>query len=349
MFKAYLHRVVEGKHLGEEDAFEAMCLIMEGKALPTQIASFLTALRMKGETPEEITGLARAMRAQALPIRYRGMEKIVDTCGTGGDGKQTFNISTAVAFVAAAAGLKVGKHGNRSVSSLCGSADVLEALGVRIDLSPSKVEACLETVGIAFLFAPLFHPAMRHAIGPRKEIGFRTVFNLLGPLTNPVGPKIQVVGVCRKELLPLMTQALERLGTREALVVHGEDGCDEVSVAGRTWVNRLQEGRIVSLEIEPEALGLRRRTLEEIRGGEAKQNAKMFLDVLKGKPGPPRDAVLLNAAAVFLAAGFASEFREGIEMAKDVIDSGRALERLNALIEFTTRCSQSPVEGRKEP
>lgn len=342
MFRAYLHKVVEGEHLGEEEAFGAMSLIMEGKALPTQIASFLTALKMRGETPEEITGLARAMRAQALLIRHKGPERVLDTCGTGGDGKHTFNISTAVAFVAAGAGVKVAKHGNRSVSSLCGSADVLETLGVRIDLSPSRAEQCLETVGIAFLFAPLFHPAMRYAIGPRKEMGFRTVFNLLGPLTNPVGAEVQVVGVYRKELLPLMTKALQCLGSREALVVHGEDGCDEISIGGKTRISHLRGGRIETFEIEPEAVGLKRRSLEEIRGGEARQNAKILLDVLKGNAGASREAVLLNASAAFLVAGLVSDFREGVEMAKEVVDSGKALEKLCALIEFTAGVPKTP-------
>lgn len=342
MFRAYLHKVVEGEHLGEAEAFGAMSLIMEGKALPTQIASFLTALKMRGETPEEITGLARAMRAQALLIRHKGPERVLDTCGTGGDGKHTFNISTAVAFVAAGAGLKVAKHGNRSVSSLCGSADVLETLGVRIDLSPLRAEECLETVGIVFLFAPLFHPAMRYAIGPRKEMGFRTVFNLLGPLTNPVGAEVQVVGVYRKELLPLMTKALQCLGSREALVVHGEDGCDEISIGGKTWICHLRGGRIETFEIEPEAVGLKRRSLEEIRGGEARQNAKILLDVLKGDAGASREAVLLNASAAFLVAGLVSDFREGIEMAKEVVDSGKALEKLYALIEFTAGVPKTP-------
>ncbi|MDO9349937.1 MAG: anthranilate phosphoribosyltransferase [Deltaproteobacteria bacterium] len=335
MFKELLNRLVEGKNLREDEASEAMSSIMDGKALPTQIASFLTALRMKGETVQEITGFARAMRARALPVRPMNGECVVDTCGTGGDGNNTFNISTAVAFVAAGSGLTVAKHGNRSVSSQCGSADVLEALGVNINLSPEKVQKCLEEIGVAFLFAPLFHPAMMHALGPRREMGFRTVFNLLGPLTNPAGANVQVIGVYRKDLVGPIAEVLRNLGCKGALVVHGEDHCDEISITGKTFIVQLQRGRIESYEVEPEDIGLKRRTLEQIRGGGAQENANILLEILEGVQGPRREVVLLNASAVFMAAERVSNLRDGIEMAEESIDSGRAMRKLKELIRFS--------------
>ncbi len=335
MFKELLNRLVEGKNLREDEASEAMSSIMDGKALPTQIASFLTALRMKGETVQEITGFARAMRARTLPIRPTNGECVVDTCGTGGDGNNTFNISTAVAFVAAGSGLTVAKHGNRSVSSQCGSADVLEALGVNINLSPEKVQKCLEEIGVAFLFAPLFHPAMMHAIGPRREMGFRTVFNLLGPLTNPAGANVQVIGVYRKDLVGPIAEVLRNLGCKGALVVHGEDHCDEISITGKTFIVQLQRGRIESYEVEPEDIGLKRRTLEQIRGGGAQENTNILLEILEGVQGPRREVVLLNASAVFMATERVSNLRDGIEMAEESIDSGRAMRKLKELIRFS--------------
>ncbi len=337
MFKELLNLLVEGKDLREDGAYEAMSCIMEGKALPTQIASFLTALRMKGETVEEITGFARAMKAKALSIRPRSGECVVDTCGTGGDGNHTFNISTAVAFVAAGAGLTVAKHGNRSVSSLCGSADVLEALGVNIDLPPAGVEECLKEIGIAFLFAPLLHPAMMHTIAPRREMGIRTVFNLLGPLINPAGANVQVVGVYRKDLVGTIAEVLKHLGCKGAMVVHGEDGCDEISITGKTFIHQLRRGEVESFEVEPEDVGLTRRTLDQIQGGGSIENATILSEILKGFPGPKRDVVLLNASAVFWAAERVSNLRDGIEMAEESIDSGRAMKKLEELIEFTNR------------
>ncbi|MDI6761960.1 MAG: anthranilate phosphoribosyltransferase [Thermodesulfobacteriota bacterium] len=337
MFKELIKRLVEGKDLREDEAYEAMSSIMDGKALPTQIASFLTALRMKGETVPEITGFARAMRARALPIRSANGEYVVDTCGTGGDGNNTFNISTAVAFVAAGSGLTVAKHGNRSVSSQCGSADVLEALGVNINLVPERVERCLLEVGMAFLFAPLFHPAMMYAIGPRREMGFRTVFNLLGPLTNPAGANVQVIGVYRKDLVGPIAEVLRNLGCKGALVVHGEDHCDEISITGKTFIVQLQRGRIESYEVEPEDIGLKRRTLEQIRGGGAQENKNILLEILEGVHGPRREVVLLNASAVFMAAERVSNLRDGMEMAEESIDSGRAMRKLKELIQFTNR------------
>ena len=274
MLKRFISKVVEKEDLSEEEAREAMSVIMGGEALPTQIASFLTALRMKGETSEEITGFARAMREKAVPIRSANGEYVVDTCGTGGDGSGTFNISTAVAFVAAGAGLNVAKHGNRSVSSRCGSADVLEALGVNINLSPDKVEGCLQEVGIAFLFAPLFHPAMKYALPTRKEIGIRTVFNLLGPLTNPAGARIHLIGIYRKDLTQPIAEVLRNLGSRAALIVHGEDHLDEMSITGKTIISELKDGTIKSYEIEPEEAGLKRASLDTIQGGTPRKECR---------------------------------------------------------------------------
>ncbi|MBM4322964.1 MAG: anthranilate phosphoribosyltransferase [Deltaproteobacteria bacterium] len=337
MFKELVKRLVEGKDLNEDEAYKAMSSIMDGKTLPTQIASFLTALRMKGETVPEITGFARAMRTRALPIRSANGGGVVDTCGTGGDGNNTFNISTAVAFVAAGSGLTVAKHGNRSVSSQCGSADVLEALGVNISLTPDRVEQCLQEIGIAFLFAPLFHPAMMHAIGPRREMGIRTVFNLLGPLTNPAGANAQVVGVYRKDLVGTIAEVLKNLGCKGALVVHGEDHCDEISITKKTFISQLRGGRIESYEFAPENIGLKRRTLEQIQGGTAQENANILLRILEGVQGPRREVVLLNASAVFVAAERVSNLKDGIEMAEESVESGRAMRKLKELIQFTNR------------
>lgn len=337
MLKRFIARVVEKEDLTEEEAYQSMVTIMGGEVPATQIASFLTGLRMKGETVEEITGFARAMRAKAVRIQAKDGECVVDTCGTGGDGSGTFNISTAVAFVAAGGGITVAKHGNRSISSRCGSADVLEALGVNINLSPERVQSCLTEVGIAFLFAPLFHPAMKHALGPRKEIGIRTVFNLLGPLTNPAGANTQMVGLYRKDLTHLIAEVLRNLGSRAAVVVHGEDHSDEISITGKTTISELKNGAIESYQIEPEEVGLKRSSLEVIRGGAPEKNANILLGILQREPGPSRDVILLNAAAVFMAAEKVSNLRDGIEIAKESIDSGRAMKKLEELIQFTNR------------
>ena len=335
MLKPFISKVVESQDLTEEEAHQAMGIIMEGAATPAQIASFVTGLRMKGETIGEITGFARAMRAKAVPIEVKAGEWVLDTCGTGGDGNSTFNISTAVAFVAAGGGLTVAKHGNRSVSSRCGSADVLEALGVNLQLSPEKVQACLQAVGLAFLFAPLFHPAMKHALGSRREMGIRTVFNLLGPLTNPAGANAQVVGLYERELTRPIAEVLKNLGCRGAFVVHGEDHCDEISISGRTVVSHLWKGAIKTYEIQPEDYGLKRRPLEQIQGGTAQDNAKILLDVLGGVSGPKRDVVLLNAAAAFMSTEKTQDLRAGIAMAEESIDSGRAMEKLKELVQFS--------------
>ena len=335
MLKEWIEKIVERQDLNEEEAFQAMEEIMEGKALPTQIASFLTALRMKGETIQEITGFARAMRSKAVPIRSKDGACIVDTCGTGGDGRGTFNISTAVAFVVAGGGLTVAKHGNRSVSSRSGSADVLEALGVNVNLPPDKVETCLLQNGLAFLFAPLFHPAMKHALGPRREVGIRTVFNLLGPLTNPAGANIQLLGLYREDLTRPIAEVLKNLGSKSALVVHGKDHCDEISITGTTAVSYLKEGAIEDIQMVPEDAGLSRARLEEIRGGPPEENAKVLNGIFSGEMGPPRDVVLLNGGAAFWAAGEVSNLREGVERAAESIDSGRAMKKLQELICFT--------------
>jgi anthranilate phosphoribosyltransferase len=314
-----------------------MAYIMEGESLPTQIASLLTALRMKGETSQEITGFARAMQSRSVHIRAKDGECVVDTCGTGGDGCGTFNISTAVAFVAAGGGLTVAKHGNRSVSSKSGSADVLEALGVKISLPPAKVEACLQKNGLTFLFAPSFHPAMKHALGPRKEIGIRTAFNLLGPLTNPAGATVHLLGIYREDLTRPVAEVLKSLGSKAAFVVHGADHSDEISITGKTTVCQLKDGVIANYQVEPEEIGLKRASLEAIRGGTPERNAQILLQILRGDPGPPRDVVLLNGAAVFVASGKVSDLREGIEMARESIDSGKAMKKLEGLIEFSHR------------
>jgi anthranilate phosphoribosyltransferase len=265
------------------------------------------------------------------------LETIVDTCGTGGDGTNTFNVSTTTAFVVAGCGLRVAKHGNRSVSSLCGSADVIEILGVNLDVSPAVVEECLSRVGIGFLFAPALHGAMKYAIGPRKEIGIRSIFNILGPLTNPAGANVQVLGVYDKELTPVLAEVLNRLGSRSAFVVHGEDRLDEISITGRTFVSELKDGRVFNYTIEPEDFGLPSASIDEIRGGDAEENAQIVLKVLQGQPGPRRDIVLLNAAAALVAAGQASDFSEGIKQAAEAIDSGQAMQKLDALKDITNR------------
>ena len=335
MLKRFIAKVVEGKDLSEEESGEVMTFIMGGEVPATQIASFITALRMKGETVLEITGFARAMREKAVKIRPRDGEAVVDTCGTGGDGKGTFNISTAVAFVAAGGGCTVAKHHNRSVSSQCGSADVLETLGVDHGLAPKQAEKSLHEIGLAFLFAPTFHPATKHAMVPRREIGIRTIFNLLGPLTNPAGATIHLAGLYREDLLRPVAEVMRNLGSKSAFIVHSEDHCDEISISGKTTVCQLKDGCTAVYQIEPGMVGLERAKLEEIRGGTAEKNADILLKVLQGKPGPPRDVVLFNAAAVFVAAEKVPNLRDGVEMARESIDSGRAMKKLEQLIRFS--------------
>lgn len=335
MIQEAIRKAVERQDLTEAEAKGAMETIMAGEATPAQIAAFITSLRMKGETVDEISGCAQAMRESAVRIRPR-VDRLVDTCGTGGDGANTFNISTAAAFVVAGGGVAVAKHGNRSVSSQCGSADVLEALGVQIDLSPEAVEACIEEVGIGFLFAPRFHASMRHAVGPRREVGIRTIFNLLGPLTNPASAKVQLVGVYDRALTEPIAQVLHRLGVEEAYVVHGLDRLDEISITGETQISRLSKGEVNTFVVHPRDVGLPAAQPGEIRGGDAQRNAEIVRRILSGdEGGPKRDIVLLNAGAAFVAAGVAGDLAEGVALAASVIDEKKALEKLEALIEFT--------------
>ena len=337
MIKEGIKKVIQGEDLSVSEIETIMNEIMTGQATPVQIGSFLTGLRIKGETADEIAGAARVMRAKATKISAGGDETVVDTCGTGGDGAHTFNISTVAAFVVAGTGLKVAKHGNRSVSSRCGSADVLEALGVKLDIPPAKVEGCLREVGIGFLFAPMLHGAMKYAIGPRKEMGIRTIFNILGPLTNPAGANVQILGVYDEKLTELLALALKNLGCRRAFVVHGLDTLDEISITGPTKVSELKKGTISTYEIKPEDFGFQRATREKIKGGDTQENAAIMRDILTGKKGPQRDVVLLNSGYAILAAGMAKDPREGIKRAAQSIDSGKAEEKLEALIEYSNR------------
>jgi len=326
MIKEAIHMLVNNINLSESEMAECMREIMEGKATDAQIGAFLSALSMKGETVEEITGAAKIMREKATTIR--APEGVLDTCGTGGDMSHTFNISTTVAFVVAGTGLPVAKHGNRSVSSRSGSADVLEALGVKIDLPPGKVEQCLFDTGFGFLFAPLFHPAMKYAIGPRREMGIRTIFNILGPLTNPAGAKRQILGVFADRLTETLAMVLGNLGAVHAMVVHGEDGLDEVSVTDKTKVSRLKDSAIDNFSIAPEDFGIWRTTIEHIRGGNKEDNAAITLSILKGEKGPKRDIVLMNSAVALVVGGKTEDFRDAFSIAADSIDSGMALKKL---------------------
>jgi anthranilate phosphoribosyltransferase len=336
MIKDAIQQLIDRKDLGREMARQVMDQIMSGQATDAQIAGFLVALRCKGETAEEIAGCAEAMRQKATPIRTR-RQPLIDTCGTGGDGSGTFNISTAVAFVAAGAGLCVAKHGNRAMSSQCGSADVLQALGVNVEISPEQVGACLDEAGIGFLFAPRLHGAMKHAIGPRRELGTRTVFNALGPLTNPAGARRQLIGVYSGELTEKMARVLQALGSEHALVVHGRDGLDELTLTGPSQVAELREGQVSAYEVHPEQFGLKTAPAAALKGGDAQRNAQILGGVLKGEEGPPRDIVLLNAGAAILAGGLAPDLKEGMERARESIASGRALAALDALRQVSNR------------
>ncbi len=337
MLKPLIARLADGIDLDEADVMGAMEHIMCGRGSDGQVGAFLAAMRLKGETADEVVGAARIMRRHATTIRPRATD-LVDTCGTGGDASHTFNISTASAFVLAGAGRHVAKHGNRAVSSTCGSADVLEALGVRIDLHPATVCACIDDIGVGFLFAPLVHEAMRHVAPIRSDLGIRTVFNLLGPLTNPAGVTQQVVGVSRPEHARLLAEVLLRLGTPRAIVVHGCEGLDEVSISGPTLVAEVRGGKVTEYVVTPEEAGLERSPLDSIRGGDAHTNAAMIDGILAGKTGPPRDVVLLNAAAALRLSGAAADLREGTAMAADSIDSGRALSVLTRLVQATNSC-----------
>jgi len=327
--------MLDGHDLGRAETREVMDQIMQGEATPAQIGGFLVALRAKGETPDEIAGCAEAMREHVLPVRPQ-RDDLVDTAGTGGDGAQTINISTAAALVAAAAGAGVAKHGNRAVSSACGSADVLEALGFELEQPPDRIERSIDELGFGFLFAPSHHPAMRHAASVRKELATRTVFNLLGPLTNPAGARAQVVGVYSPTLVRTIADVLAQLGARRAFVVHGAGGLDELSPVGANLVCEVVGGAVHERELDPEAeLGVPRCRVEELRGGTPEENATAIREVFAGAPGGRRSAVLLNAAAAIAAAGHAADLREGLELAHRAIDSGAAAERLERLVLFS--------------
>jgi anthranilate phosphoribosyltransferase len=343
-----LHRLANHRQsLSRDEARAVMTEVLTGECTDAQIAALLVALHMKGETVEEIVGFAEAIRGAATPLQLHadsvldasgtGRDALVDTCGTGGDTSGTFNISTATAFVAAGADVRVAKHGNRSVTSKCGSADVMEALGVRINLPPARIAACLEEVGIAFLFAPAMHSAMKYVQTARRELRLRTVFNLLGPLTNPARATCQVVGVYSADLVEKLAEALSMLGLHRALVVHGSDGLDEITISGPTRIGEVREGQVHTYEVTPEEFGLQRATLEDISGGDATLNAKLIREVLAGKKSARRDVVVLNAAAALVAAGRADHLRDSVPLAAAAIDSGAAAGKLEALIKFSTQ------------
>ncbi|MBD0380582.1 anthranilate phosphoribosyltransferase [Paenibacillus sedimenti] len=331
-------KVVSGGHLSREEARGVMSEIMEGAATPAQIGSLLTALRIKGETLEEITGFAETMRSKAVQVSVQ-QANLLDTCGTGGDGAETFNISTTAAIVAAAGGIRVAKHGNRAMSSKSGSADVLEALGVNITLSGEQAALCLDKVGICFMFAQAYHQSMKHVAAPRRELGIRTVFNLLGPLTNPAGADRQVLGVFDSSKTELIAQALQALGLKRALVVASEDGLDEFSISAPTKVTELKIDTISTYMITPDDLGLRAHSIKDVAGGDAQLNAELIRHIFAGEKGPHRDIVLANAAACFYVTGHVGTLQQGVKLAADVIDSGRAEQKLNDLIQFTGELS----------
>lgn len=348
MIRQAIARVVERHDLVEGEMIEVMNQIMSGECTPAQIGAFITALRMKGETVEEITGAARVMRERATPIRVGrtvldidrddinlDQETILDVVGTGGDGTNTFNISTTVSFVVSACGVKVAKHGNRSVSSACGSADVLEKLGVNLDVTPEQVEHCINQTGIGFLFAPALHGAMKYAIGPRREIGIRTIFNILGPLTNPAHADRQVMGVYRDDLVEKLAGVLHRLGCKRGYVVHGHDGMDEITLTGETTAAEVTPDGVTLFTVVPEQFGFSRCSMDALRGGDAAANAEIVRAVLQGEQGPRRDVVLLNAAYGLLAAGSCNSAADGITLAEEAISSGRALQQLTNLILLT--------------
>ena len=330
MIQDAIQAVVEGQNLSVEQAAAAMDEIMSGEATPSQFGAFVTALRMKGETVDEIVGMARVMRDKSMRVEANG--RVVDTCGTGGDNSGSFNISTTAAFVVAGAGEKVAKHGNRSMSGSTGSADVLEALGVKIDLTPESVARCIEEVGFGFMFAQGFHPSMRLAAGPRREIGIRTVFNILGPLTNPANASRQLIGAADSSIAERMAHVLGQLGSEKALVVHGSDGMDELTITGPSTVWQLENGQVSTYEVTPGELGLTLSDADSIRVEGPEDSARIARSVLAGDPGAHRDVVLMNAAAALVAAGRSDTLAAGVELATDSIDTGEAQSRLNALV-----------------
>ena len=339
--------LVERRDLSRIEAAGAMEAIMSGAATNAQIAAFLTALRMKGETVEELIGFAQVMRQKVVKVRPRAgdmvgatgtdREMLIDTCGTGGDATGTFNVSTATAFVVAGAGLRVAKHGNRSVSSLCGSADVVETLGIDIELSPAQVASCIDEVGIGFLYAPLLHTAMKHVMAARREMGVRTVFNMLGPLTNPAGANAQVIGVYAAALADPLARVLAELGTLRAFVVHGADGLDEISNTGESHISEVHEGVVRSSTVRPEDFGMPRAAIRDLQGGDREENARIIRQVLGGEAGPRRDIVLMNAAGALVVGNKAQDLKEGVALAAASIDGGSAARKLEDLIAFSRR------------
>ncbi len=334
MIKEAIKKLIKGIDLNEEEVVGVMNLIMNGEATPAQIGSFLTALRIKGETIGEITGCAKVMRLKADNIHPK-VDYYIDTCGTGGDGANTFNISTAVAFVASSGGVAVAKHGNRSATSKCGGADVLESLGININLSPGDVEKCIEKTGFGFMFARTFHKSMKHAAGPRSELGVRTIFNILGPLTNPANAKGQVLGVFDRNLTETIANVLLKLGLEKAMVVHGLDGLDEITTTTNTKVSEVIDGKVVNYEIDPKELNISRADKVDLLGGDAIENAEIIKSIFKGEKGPKRDIVLLNAAAALYVGKKVKNLNDGISMAAELIDSGLAMNKLNQLIEYS--------------
>ena len=345
-----MRALVERKDLSRIEAAGAMEAIMSGAATDAQIAAFLTALRMKGETVEELIGFAQVMREKAVKVRTRASEVVgatgtdremlIDTAGTGGDASGTFNVSTATAFVVAGAGLRVAKHGNRSVSSLCGSADVVEALGINLELSPQKVGRCVDEVGVGFLYAPLLHTAMKHVMPARREMGIRTVFNMLGPLTNPAGANAQIIGVYAASLTEPLARVLAELGTVRAFVVHGAYNLDEISNTGESRVSEVRDGTVRTFSVRPEDFGMPRASIADLRGGDREQNAQIIRALLEGEPGPRRDIVLMNAAAALVAGGRARDLKEGVGLAASSIDGGGARGKLEALVALSQRLAQ---------
>ncbi len=329
--REHIRLAVDGIHLSREQASAAMDAMLEGGAPVSQMAALLVALRMKGETSDEIAGAAQALRSRAARVEV-SQERLIDTCGTGGDSSHTFNISTTAAFVAAAGGARVAKHGNRAVSSRCGSADVLCELGVEVELTPGAVAACIDDCGIGFLFAPRHHAAMRHVAPVRKELGLRTLFNLLGPLANPAGARRQLLGVYSAALVPVIARTLAELGCDRAFVVHGSGGLDEISTSGPTLICEVRSGSVRQFELTPEDAGVSRAPLEALRGGDAQQNAEMLRGVLRGENGPRRAATVLNGGAALAAAGVCDTIAEGVRLAERAIDTGAALERLERLV-----------------
>jgi len=338
MIRYAISKLADRKNLTEKEAADALNCIMSGEATDSQIGSFITALRIKGETIEEITGCAKIIRQKAEAINP-SKSYYIDTCGTGGDGTNTFNISTAAAFIASAAGVAIAKHGNRSVSSKCGSADVLESLGININLTPNQVKSCIEKVGIGFLFAPVFHKSMKYAANARKELGIRTIFNILGPLTNPANAKGQVLGVFNGSLTETVAKVLMNLGVERALVVHGMDGMDEITTTTKTKVSEIKDGNILTYELDPLDYGFKPAAKKDLIGGSAEENSQIIVSILQGERGARREIVVLNAAASLYVGKIANSIGEGIKIAEEIIDSGKALKKLEELKQYSNSFS----------